>query len=52
MSSSSPGAASSPHAGFFAVENVDTLSDAALYELLLSEYPDWLRAARQARVLG
>ncbi|MBV6762750.1 VWA domain-containing protein [Rhodococcus opacus] len=40
------------NAGFFAVENVDTLSDAALYELLLSEYPDWLRAARQARVLG
>ncbi|NDV10219.1 stress protein [Rhodococcus sp. IEGM 248] len=40
------------NAGFFAVENVDTLSDVALYELLLSEYPDWLRAARQARVLG
>ncbi|WP_370184792.1 VWA domain-containing protein [Rhodococcus wratislaviensis] len=40
------------NAGFFAVENVDTLSNAALYELLLSEYPDWLRAARQARVLS
>ncbi|RZL78224.1 MAG: stress protein, partial [Rhodococcus sp. (in: high G+C Gram-positive bacteria)] len=40
------------NAGFFAVENVDTLSDAALYELLLSEYPDWLRAARNARVLS
>ena len=36
------------NAGFFAVENVDTLSDAALYELLLGEYPDWLRAARTA----
>ncbi|QHE73665.1 VWA domain-containing protein (plasmid) [Rhodococcus sp. ZPP] len=40
------------NAGFFAVENVDTLTDTALYELLLSEYPDWLRAARQARVLS
>jgi hypothetical protein len=40
------------NAGFFAVENVDQLSDAALYELLLSEYPDWLRAAREARVLS
>jgi stress response protein SCP2 len=40
------------NAGFFVVENVDTLSDAALYELLLSEYPDWLRAARKARVLS
>ncbi|EID79839.1 tellurium resistance protein [Rhodococcus opacus RKJ300 = JCM 13270] len=40
------------NAGFFAVENVDTLSDAALYKLLLSEYPDWLRAARKVRVLS
>ncbi|WP_368680293.1 VWA domain-containing protein (plasmid) [Rhodococcus opacus] len=40
------------NAGFFAVENVDKLTDTALYELLLSEYPDWLRAARQARVLS
>ncbi|MDH6293145.1 vWA domain-containing protein [Rhodococcus opacus] len=40
------------NAGFFAVENVDKLTDTALYELLLSEYPDWLRAARKARVLS
>ncbi|WP_368680568.1 VWA domain-containing protein (plasmid) [Rhodococcus opacus] len=40
------------NAGFFAVENIDTLSDGTLYELLLSEYPDWLRAARKARVLS
>jgi hypothetical protein len=40
------------NAGFFAVENVDKLTDTALYELLLGEYPDWLRAARQARVLS
>ncbi|QHE73531.1 VWA domain-containing protein [Rhodococcus sp. WAY2] len=39
------------NAGFFAVENIDKLTDTALYELLLSEYPDWLRAAREARVL-
>ncbi|WP_213578541.1 VWA domain-containing protein [Rhodococcus sp. USK13] len=40
------------NAGFFAVENIDKLTDTALYELLLSEYPDWLRAARKARVLS
>ncbi|RYF59634.1 MAG: hypothetical protein EOO27_08625 [Comamonadaceae bacterium] len=34
------------------VEIIDTLSDAALYELLLSEYPDWLRGARKARILS
>lgn len=39
------------NAGFFAVDNVDSLTDARLYELLLSEYPDWLRAARAANVL-
>nr|WP_230989908.1 VWA domain-containing protein [Rhodococcus oxybenzonivorans] len=39
------------NAGFIAVENVDTLSDGPLYELLLSECPDWPRAARTACVL-
>lgn len=39
------------NAGFFSVDNVDTLSDSRLYELLLSEYPDWLRAARAAKIL-
>ncbi|MFC9840289.1 VWA domain-containing protein [Rhodococcus sp. NPDC127530] len=39
------------NAAFLAVENVVRLSDAALYELLLGEYPDWLRAARKASIL-
>ncbi|MDH6284125.1 VWA domain-containing protein [Prescottella agglutinans] len=40
------------NAGFFSVNKVDSLSDAELYQLLLSEYPDWLRAARAANVLN
>ncbi|MFF0634564.1 VWA domain-containing protein [Nocardia sp. NPDC004151] len=39
------------NAGFFAVRDIDQLSDAELYRLLLSEFPSWLRAARQAGVL-
>lgn len=39
------------NAGFFSVDNVDTVPDGRLYELLLSEYPDWLRAARAANIL-
>lgn len=39
------------NAGFFSVDNVDNLSDRRLYELLLSEYPDWLRAARAENIL-
>ncbi|MGO4205415.1 VWA domain-containing protein [Rhodococcus sp. TAF43] len=40
------------NAGFFSVNKVDSLTDAELYQLLLSEYPDWLRAARAANVLN
>ncbi|MGW0020944.1 vWA domain-containing protein [Rhodococcus sp. NPDC003382] len=39
------------NAGFFAVDNVDSLPDSRLYELLLAEYPDRLRAARAATIL-
>ncbi|MFE3755706.1 VWA domain-containing protein [Nocardia tengchongensis] len=39
------------NAGFFAVRDIDQLSDAELYRLLLSEFPSWLQAARQAGVL-
>ncbi|WP_137724531.1 VWA domain-containing protein [Prescottella subtropica] len=39
------------NAGFFSVDNVDSVPDSRLYELLLSEYPDWLRAARAANIL-
>lgn len=31
------------NAGFFAIDDVDTMADADLYQHLLSEFPDWLR---------
>lgn len=37
--------------GFFAVDDIETIADAELYDRLLSEFPSWLRAARQAGIL-
>ncbi|MET9604309.1 VWA domain-containing protein [Streptomyces sp. NPDC006512] len=37
--------------GFFAVDDIDQVSDPELYDRLLSEFPSWLRAARQAGIL-
>ncbi|MFE1558607.1 VWA domain-containing protein [Streptomyces sp. NPDC058734] len=37
--------------GFFAVDDIDKVSDQDLYDRLLSEFPSWLRAARQAGIL-
>ena len=37
--------------GFFAVTDIDRIDDAELYRRLLSEFPDWLRAARGAGIL-
>ncbi|MDX2388873.1 VWA domain-containing protein [Streptomyces sp. DK15] len=37
--------------GFFAVDDIDKVSDPELYDRLLSEFPSWLRAARQAGIL-
>ncbi|MFJ3876130.1 VWA domain-containing protein [Streptomyces sp. NPDC090077] len=37
--------------GFFAVDDIDRISDQDLYDRLLSEFPSWLRAARQAGIL-
>lgn len=39
------------NAGFFAVDDIDTVSDAELYDRLLQEFPSWLEAARQAGVI-
>jgi stress response protein SCP2 len=39
------------NAGFFAVDDIDAVSDAELYRRLLSEFPDWLRAARAAGIV-
>jgi len=40
------------NAGFFAVDDIDGVSDAELYQRLLSEFPDWLRAARAAGIVS
>lgn len=37
--------------GFFPVTDIDRIDDAELYRRLLSEFPDWLRAARGAGIL-
>ncbi|MGW0392640.1 VWA domain-containing protein [Streptomyces sp. NPDC003042] len=37
--------------GFFAVDDIDQVSDPELYDRLLSEFPSWMRAARQAGIL-
>ena len=39
------------NAGFFALDDIDKVSDDELYQRLLSEFPDWLRAAKAARIL-
>ncbi|WP_406740492.1 VWA domain-containing protein [Streptomyces atratus] len=37
--------------GFFAVDDIESISDQELYDRVLSEFPSWLRAARQAGIL-
>ncbi|MFF3948654.1 VWA domain-containing protein [Streptomyces sp. NPDC001902] len=37
--------------GFFAVDDIATVPDAELYDRLLSEFPSWMAAARQAGIL-
>ncbi|MFI9636731.1 VWA domain-containing protein [Nocardia sp. NPDC051929] len=39
------------NAGFFALDDIDQVDDAQLYARLLGEFPDWLRAARNAGIL-
>lgn len=39
------------NAGFFALDDIDSVSDSELYERLLSEFPDWLRAAKAAGIV-
>lgn len=40
------------NANFFSVASPDEHSDAQLYDLLMTEYPDWLKAARSAGLLA
>ena len=37
--------------GFFAVDDIDRVSDQDLYDRVLGEFPSWIRAARAARIL-
>ncbi|WP_405793682.1 VWA domain-containing protein [Streptomyces sp. NBC_01506] len=37
--------------GFFAVDDIERVSDPELYDRLLSEFPSWLREARRAGIL-
>ncbi|WP_163509386.1 VWA domain-containing protein [Fodinicola acaciae] len=39
------------NAGFFALDDIDRVSDGELYQRLLNEFPDWLRAAKAAGIL-
>jgi hypothetical protein len=38
------------NAGFFAVDDLDSLQDDQLYSRLLSEFPAWLRSATAAGI--
>ncbi|GAA3201226.1 hypothetical protein GCM10020255_105970 [Rhodococcus baikonurensis] len=38
------------NAGFFALDDIDTVDDAQLYTRLLSEFPDWHKAAVAAGI--
>jgi stress response protein SCP2/uncharacterized protein YegL len=40
------------NANYFSVAAPDEYSDAELYDLLMTEYPDWLKAARGAGILN
>ena len=40
------------NADFFAVASLDEHSDAELYDLLMTEYPAWVRQAQQHGLLG
>ncbi|MER6783566.1 VWA domain-containing protein [Streptomyces sp. NPDC000658] len=37
--------------GFFAVDDISTVPDQELYDRLLSEFPDWIKAAGRAGIL-
>jgi stress response protein SCP2 len=39
------------NAGFFQVDDIDRITDAELYDRLLSEFPQWLTDARRAGVI-
>lgn len=36
---------------FFALDNINSISDGQLYEKLLNEFPDWLKAAKTKKII-
>ncbi|MGN7177832.1 hypothetical protein BK139_15090 [Paenibacillus sp. FSL R5-0490] len=39
------------NANFFHIKDVEAISDSELYDLLLNEFPDWLKEAREKNVI-
>ncbi|RBP93245.1 TerF-like vWA domain-containing protein [Cytobacillus firmus] len=39
------------NANFFHIKNIETISDNELYDLLLNEFPDWLKEAKEKNVI-
>jgi hypothetical protein len=39
------------NANFFHVQDIDAITDEQLYDRLLNEFPDWIREAKEKRVL-
>ena len=39
------------NANFFALDDIDSISDEALYDRLMGEFPQWLKAAKAKRIL-
>ena len=37
--------------GFFSIDDIEQIDDAELYNRILSEFPEWLRAARTAKLI-
>ena len=37
--------------GFFAIDDIDEVGDGTLYERILSEFPQWMRVAREAGIV-
>jgi len=40
------------NANFFALDDIDRISDEQLYERLLNEFPQWLKEARLKKILA
>ncbi len=36
---------------FFALDDIHSVSNSVLYERLLSEFPDWLKAAKSKSII-